>query len=390
MGASELSRKEVALRKSSAKAIAALLLLLLIGSPVVYTGLAPSAATVVHSLRTGRLSRLDTARLEKGYYEELLGVDRFNTQLWEVYENRPLDWLDVQGVDLARPTGDFLQRELVPSATSFTSRVTVHTNRWGMRDQDYEKDPAPNTYRIALLGSSPVMGMGVEDNETFEALLEERLNREHAGEVFAKYEILNFGASNYKPLQQLKLLEKVLSFSPNALLYVATGREDVQAARYLAEVIRNGVDVPYEYLRETARRAGIDGTTTETVALRRLNPLRGEILSWLYHRIVDDCRSRGVLPMWMYLPMPGKARIEDKANEDARYAEEAGFILLDLGNVYEDRDLASLRLAEWDYHPNAKGHELIAARLYEVLRAKDATGALHMFAQSMTATGLHD
>ena len=47
-----------------------------------------------------------------------------------------------------------------------------------MRDQDYERSPPPNTFRIALLGPSNVMGWGVGDGETFEALVEERLNRE--------------------------------------------------------------------------------------------------------------------------------------------------------------------------------------------------------------------
>ena len=54
-------------------------------------------------------------------------------------------------------------------------------NRWGMRDRDYEQTPAPDTYRIALTGPSFVMGSGVADNEVFEWLLEDRLNREHAG-----------------------------------------------------------------------------------------------------------------------------------------------------------------------------------------------------------------
>lgn len=373
--------KAAVLGSAPAKPIASLVLVLLIGSPAVYTRLGPSTATLIHSLRAGGLSRLDTARLQRGYYEELLGVDRFNSQLWEVYAKRPLDWLDGQGTGLARPTGDFLQRELVPSATSFTSRVTMHTNRWGMRNRECEKQPAPNTYRIAVLGASPVMGMGVEDNETFESLLEERLNRQHAGERYAKYEVLNFGVSNYKPLQQLVVLQKVFSFTPNAVLYVATGHDDGQAARYLAEVVRNRVDIPYEYLREIARRAELDPEMTETEALRHLKPLRGELLSWLYHQIVDACRERGVRPLWVHLSMPDKTELEDHSDYNTRDAEEAGFVILNLDDVYANHDLASLQLAEWDNHPNAAAHRLIAQRLYEELRAKDATGALQLVAR---------
>src|SRR5574339_336198 len=47
----------------------------------------------------------------------------------------------------------------------------MSTNRWGMRDRDYERLPAPGVFRMALLGPSNVMGWGVADGETFEAVL---------------------------------------------------------------------------------------------------------------------------------------------------------------------------------------------------------------------------
>jgi hypothetical protein len=81
--------------------------------------------------------------------------------------------------------------ELVPSTSIYFHGEKLSINRWGMRDRDYEKIPAPNTYRIALTGPSFVMGYGVADEEDFDWLLEDRLNRENAGGQYAKYEILN-------------------------------------------------------------------------------------------------------------------------------------------------------------------------------------------------------
>jgi hypothetical protein len=88
-------------------------------------------------------------------------VDRFNSQLWEVYMNKPANWLDVQGLGLERFTGDFRQTELVPSMGVQTRFGAIHTNRWGMRDREYERVPPPGTYRFAVLGASTVMGWGV-------------------------------------------------------------------------------------------------------------------------------------------------------------------------------------------------------------------------------------
>ena len=128
----------------------------------------------MHSLRSAQLSRLDVAKLERGYYESLLVRGPFNSQLWEVYSKKPTNWLVDEGAGLKRFVGGFSQVELIPSFASTTRYGIVSTNRWGMRDQDYENVPRTGTYRVAVLGASSVMGWGVGDGETFEALVEAR------------------------------------------------------------------------------------------------------------------------------------------------------------------------------------------------------------------------
>ena len=55
------------------------------------------------------------------------------------------------------------------------SRLTI--NRLGMRDRpDRTVEKPPDTCRVAVVGSSVVMGYGVGDDETFTRLLEDRLN----------------------------------------------------------------------------------------------------------------------------------------------------------------------------------------------------------------------
>lgn len=375
----KLEQPKSLLQLSSVGTFASLSILALFGIPAVYTRLGVDAANVVHSLRFGKLNRLDTARLERGYYEDLLSVDRFNSQLWEVYINKPLPKLDVfQSSGLERFTGDFLQKQLIPSFTSVNAFGTISTNRWGMRDRDYEQRPSSRTYRIALLGSSTVMGWGVGDGETFEALVEDRLNREHSGKLYQKYQILNFAVPGYKPLQQRMALDKALTFEPKALFYAATGRETSQAALYLVEALRNKLDVPYPYLLELAKKAGIDSNTSETVAIRQLSPYRDQLLSWLYGEIVRASRDRGALPVWLFVPMVQAGAWQEENAGFFRIAKETGFIQIDLSDAYQGQDVKSLRLAEWDEHPNARGHQLLAARLYEELMKKDQALALEI------------
>jgi hypothetical protein len=109
--------------------MATLVFLSIIGLPQVYKRFGPSVTNTVLDLRSGHLSRVDAAALERGYYEHLTRVDRFNSQLWELYMNRPaLHWLDVSSSGLTRMTGDFLQEELAPSFESSTAIKITRRN----------------------------------------------------------------------------------------------------------------------------------------------------------------------------------------------------------------------------------------------------------------------
>jgi D-alanyl-lipoteichoic acid acyltransferase DltB (MBOAT superfamily) len=344
-----------------------LVVLLLAGIEGVHTQFGSSLSTTINSLRSGRLSRLDTAMLERGYYENLLAVNRFNSQLWEIYAKKPVNWIDVEGAGLKRFTDTFIQTELSPGFVAEMRFGPYSVNRWGMRDKDYEKLPAPGTFRIAILGASTIAGWGVGDGETFEALVEERMNRERKGVPFERYEILNFGVPGYQPPQQLPASEKALSFVPNAVIYVATGRETSRAADYLAEVVGKKIEIPYPALGEIVQKAGVDATMDRTAALRRLEPFKVEILTWVYRKITDESRARGATTILAFLPQSAGGSWEEETPEILRIAEASGFAVLNLSDVFKGHDLKSYALAEWDMHPTAFGHQIIAARLFDEL-----------------------
>ena len=226
-----------------------------------------------------------------------------------------------------------------------------------MRDQDYERTPAPNTYRIALTGPSFVMGYGVADDEGFESLLEDRLNQEHAGSPYAKYEILDFAVPGYSAIQDLLVLEqKALAFQPNAFFFMAHQREEEAVVLYLADRISVGADLPYPDLMELAQRAGAVAGMTKSEAERHLKPFGTEIVSWTYRHIVEVSRAHGILPVWIFMPTLEDPLRQDEIAHLKRVAEESGFIVLDLSDAYDNQDLESLVVAYWDKHPNAKGH----------------------------------
>ena len=356
---------------SNAITAGAIVVLFLIGNPVVYRQIGGKAQELISDLTANRLSDLEAALLQRGYYEDLIGVNRFNSQLWEIYSKRPSDWPTIDQTEAARQTGDNLIVELVPSTSINFHGETLSINRWGMRDRDYEKIPAPDTYRIALTGPSFVMGYGVSDDEGFEPLLEDRLNRENAVGPYSTYEILNFAVPGYSAIQNLMVLEqKALPFQPNAMFFMAHQREEEAVVLYLADRISVRAELPYPELMELARQAGVEPGATKVEAERLLQPIRTEILSWTYRRIVEVSRAHGILPVWIFMPTLENPLRQEEIAHLSRVAEESGFIVLDLSDAYENQDPDSLVVAYWDKHPNAKGHMLIAEDLYRKLREK--------------------
>lgn len=354
-------------RAGSLKTAVTLLLFAAIGLPQVYDNFDSSTASLIVSLRQDRLSPLDAATLQRGYYEDLTRVDRFNSQLWEVYAKKPLDWLDVRGSGLVQFTDGFLRREMIPSFRSVTPFSTMTTNRWGMRDRDYERTPPPGAYRIAVLGASSVTGWGVEDNETFEAILERKLNQQHAGKAYDSYELLNMSVPGYFPVQQPLVAEKAFGFEVDALFYIATGGELRRNSYDLYDAMKRGAEIPYQRLREILVDAGVNSDMDETTFARRLMPYQERILSWVYEEIAQRSREQDVLPVWVYLPHTAEGSWQAQMPRARALAEAAGFLILDLSDIYEDYDPPSLWLVEWDTHPNAFAHGLIASGLYDAM-----------------------
>jgi hypothetical protein len=242
---------------------------------------------------------------------------------------------------------------------------TFRTNRWGMRDQDYAQLPPPGTYRIALLGQSYVAGDGVSDGQTFETLAEDRLNAERGRR--AHVEILNFAVGSFSVLQQLLLLDRVLTFHPDAVYLVGGPGDGERALLHLVQQQRRGVEPPWDYLRDVLRRSGVTPEMRETAALVRLRPYRDSILTWTYERIVEACRQHHVRPAWIYLTLPEPSPSREEPAVLVARARAAGFATADWEDVYAGHDFKALQASPWDFHPNAEGHRLIAQRFYREL-----------------------
>ncbi len=337
--------------------------------------LLPAAAGTVRDLKEFQLNARDIDRMQRGYYEKLTHDVRFNPELWRTHHAKPADWVDASNSKLIRPSGDFLEIELKPSDSEVYQDALMTTNRWGMRDRDYTKAKDPGVYRMALLGASRSVGGGVEDHQTFEALIEDRLNRERRSNADYSYEILNFSMMGYGPLRKLRALEtKVWDFQPDAVLFETQAGESMFAVFDLVRAISGGHGLPYPELEAILKEAGLaEESAADRNAIRSsLLPHREGLLRFAFEKLASACREHEVPIFLLMIPdfgePPGGRR---SATGVIALGVEQGFRVIDLRGMLRHMPKENaLKLAPWDNHPNARGHRLIADRIYRGLRPR--------------------
>ena len=104
-------------------------------------------------------------------------------------------------------------------------RYGVRINSLGLRGEELEPDPS---FRILAIGDSKTFCQGVEDHETWPALLEERLAKDLPGT-----EVVNAGVYGYGALQTKGHLVRVWdAVRPNVVVYMHSGNDFSDDLRY--------------------------------------------------------------------------------------------------------------------------------------------------------------
>ena len=344
----------------------------LLAGPSVATRAIPGAEPVVARLRNDVLNARDMTQQRRGYYEEL-DVGRVENWRWRQTEIAD-GWGDGKKV-FYRQRPDFLLAEIVPSVSTILGGAPVTSNRLGMRDREYETIKPANTYRIVLLGASHDQGTGVNDDQTYENLVEDRLNRELPDPRYSRYEILNLSVGGYGVLQELLRLEQEgFEFQPDAVIFsVASAHQQHFAVEHLRKTLTRGIEPPPDYremVERITRKAGVHGRMPDVMIERRLLPYIAEIHEWAFRRLAQQCAQRGIHPLVIYRPGPVdfEGLEPSSRSEMVRLAKGADLEVIDLSPAFDSiANREPLVLARWDHHTSALGHQLLADKLYDDL-----------------------
>lgn len=304
----------------------------------------------------------------QGYYENLLVRDDILNPLSDLNNKRNNDkkninkkgWGTLGELGVLYPINDLRSKAHYPNKTVIFKDGVFTTNNFGLRDKEYSPDKTANTIRIAVLGNSQVMGSGVNDEEVFENLLENKLTKHFGKEI----QCWNYAMSKFSIIEQVDVVNKQVSqYSHDIILYMNNGMDLNQSFNYLLEKAKRGkITEEYPFLYHYTKDANLFSIDNP------FGQFKTEITKACYEYIVARSREMNCIPVWVSFPLLGHPMQRTNENETGqKLAREAGFYTISLSGVYDGHDRESLKIAEWDNHPNAKGHELIADMLFEEL-----------------------
>jgi hypothetical protein len=337
--------------------------------PARHAGNAP--ARLRDSLQSHLFNRIDAARIERGYYEQLLGAGR-----------RLDDLADLPGLRLRRRTGgtwsapldsspliarvDDLREVILKRANAVEKRgVQWCTNAEGMRDRSYPIVKPAGTFRIALVGDSISAGWGVDVERRFESILEQAWDTRSKQTGGCRVEIVNCAVPGHSPGQRWYHFGQVgWPMQPDLVICESTEADIGWDERRLRYLLARGLGWDTPIYRKALTAAGVESNWNPERYKRALQPRHWEVLAGVYQAMAADCRSRGVPILWVLIPRVGRASAPGERRTLLETAQAAGFTrVIDVTDTYEGIDPARLAVEPDDFHPNAEGHARLARRL---------------------------
>ena len=331
-----------------------------------------------------------------GYYEELLDATEARGAggwLKGPTEIAPRDWIRLHETEGVIWDDPFHRFRLRPGADLYYKGVPLSVNLSGLRDRPVATDRPEGIRRVAMVGSSVLMGSGVEVDRTFENLLEDAIADGALGDR-GTVELLNFGVAGYR-LDQLAdvVVTRLDAFGPDAVVLVINDLGlNPNWSRHIAWLVAEERDLRHGYIRDVVADAGIESGDPPRVMASRLRPHRDRVIEGAMRTAIEWCRKREVPLVLLALAQPSKSGTFVERLESVRpLLGELGLPVIDITDAFDGHpDPESMWLAPWDRHPDAEGHALMAEGLLKKLQSEPEMADLLFGEGPGSPTGVDD
>jgi hypothetical protein len=277
-------------------------------------------------------------------------------------------------------------------------RWYVRTNAIGFRE-DAETPREKQDVRVIVTGDSHTDG-ACDNAETFATLLENELVERHPGK---KIDVVNAGKGGFSFYNYLGMLERCLSLDlePDVFVVTVYGGNDFEELlmpwHFFAGVPRSGGAPQYWDRVQAAQRINAACLSQGMLSIKyfQYSPeeleraLEGAL--GLSGQLIGECRARGIVPVFAYLPSWYELDAEKTVADFGEVLAALELTRADVERVIAlaDRYLAGLRALgahvidmrpnfqaergdlywKFDHHINVLGHQRAAAALLEPIEA---------------------
>ncbi|MCB0707741.1 MAG: SGNH/GDSL hydrolase family protein, partial [Saprospiraceae bacterium] len=324
----------------------------------------------IEHIYESRLTEEDDAQMVNGYYEDLLITNQLTSPLAET-QRRPEDWTSFGFSDAAISTNDWLKYDFRPSTKSIFKGVELSTNEWGMRDKFYPKEKPEGHFRIGIMGGSYVMGSGVGDNDVFDVVCENALNKPSSQEII--FDLLNFGVPGYHLLHSThRFITKATDFDLDAVMVFTHGLDFRKSKAIVGEGFMSENQIDLDFIVQLAENNGF--------AYRQIPHFETEKSDAFYESVVEACfeeigniaRENQIFPIYVYWPKTQNEVSTEMVDLLCNLAKRQGFAIIDLRDVYKGTKKENLMVTSFDGHPSILGHQLVADQVFDFLKNDEA------------------
>ena len=261
-------------------------------------------------------------------------------------------------------------------------------NSHGYRDYEYDYEKGGKTFRVIVIGDSIAQGYGVQLEETFAKVLERQLRKQQESEEL-KVEVIILARAGYSTSQELILLKnEALAYAPDLIIwsYVLNDPADPLFHNANGELGKFFYRPTLHTIHWIKREIFI---AQERRKAKSCEKEYHELLHCVYWQQVEsDINQIGNVSKKEHIPII--FLIHPVIQKDTSYQEyslttlhkklshlatNAGLTVLDILDAYKtfhSDDITQLVEGGYDpWHPNAKGHRIIAEYIFNKMRESE-------------------
>jgi lysophospholipase L1-like esterase len=221
----------------------------------------------------------------------------------------------------------------------------------------------PNTFRIIALGDSFTFGMWVNTPDSWPAILEKKLNTSNSCNQYNKIEVLNLGVKGYDIQYEVERFRRHgEKYNPDLVIWLLHDNDFTE----IEEQLRTYEHEAYDKLPQGTDTLDFDTWRMSKIGnfIQQLNAEFGKnrIVDQNYSYLKNITNYYGGPLIITSLPNIGDTYI----NLMKRFAtEREKTMYFSLRDIYDDKYKATFNPD--DFHPNQKGHQMIAEDIYNYL-----------------------